>query len=242
MSNQLEPEPDHFNFRSNYFFRFLKSSFKNRISKIPRSQWGCVTCELQLKTLPFKLQISRNHMTKNNDKGIVHLLLLPKKLKPVLVVLVFGIIRFPLYNYVKKCLKVLIFKTITWYLIIVYVVFDSIWPNLTTNNRKNDQNMVKAGSIWLLSISRCLTWIPNLIYGNFWSESITFNSKMTIVEQKVQKFIASDPPRCHGLIDCFQNKGKIFKFCVKIAFFGLKFLTFWQFDAPTDVQTIILNV
>ena len=163
------------------------------------------------------------------------LLLLPKKLKTVSN---FGII----LELCQKMFKTIIFKTITWYLIIVYVVFDSIWPNLTTNNRKNDQNMVKAGSIWLLSISRCLTWIPNLIYGNFWSKSINYNSKMTIFEQKVQKFIASDPPRCHGLIDCFQNKGKIFKFCVKIAFFGLKFLTFWQFDAPTDVQTIILNV
>ena len=124
-----------------------------------------------------------------------HLLLLPKKLKPVSN---FGII----LELCQKMFKTIIFKTITWYLIIVYVVFDSIWPNLTANDRKNDQNMVKAGLIRLLSISRCLTWILDLIFGHVWSKSVNYCSisiKDDDFYSKIFKIIWNDPPRCHEL-------------------------------------------
>ena len=159
------------------------------------------------------------------------LLLLPKKLKPVSN---FGII----LELCQKMFKTIIFKTITWYLIIVYVVFDSIWPNLTANDRKNDQNMVKAGLIRLLSISRCLTWILDLIFGYVWSKSVNYwtilikNDDFRL--ENFQNHLKSSSQVPWTLIDCLQNKVKILNFVWKLHFSALNS---WLFDNLTQRMT-----
>ena len=157
-----------------------------------------------------------------------HLLLLPKKLKPVSN---FGII----LELCQKMFKTIIFKTITRYLMIVYVVFDSIWPNLTANDRKNDHSMVKAGLIRLLSISRCLTWIPNLIFGNVWSKSINYIS-ISIKEDDFpfENHLEWPSQMPWTLIDCLQNKVKFLNFVWKLHFSALNS---WLFDNLTHRLT-----
>ena len=98
--------------------------------------------------------------------------------------------------------------------------------------------MVKAGLIRLLSISRCLTWILDLIFGHVWSKSVNYCS-ISIKDDdfRLEKFKnhlkwPSQVP--WTLIDCLENKVKILNFVWKLHFSALNS---WLFDNLTHRMT-----